>query len=377
MSTSARSGGLGLAANWDPVPERTWSGSAWALYQALDTITGCQDVGLHLPLAARRGLQLASRRRRAGQWVSNWEHATAWQACLQAAIRRRVRQADCRKVVTIQDIVTLDVPFYIYQDISYDLLLAERERDPSGVKAYFRTLDDRTLRRRRERQLRVYEQAAGVIAMSRWLAGSLVRDTGLDPARVHIAQPGATSLATVTGSARLRPAPRTRLLFLGTGFLVKGGDIVLAAMPEIRATNPGVTLTVAGPRVWPLATPPPAGVRFIGEVARRDVGPLLDAHDLLVMPSRLEGFGIVFAEALARGLPCVGRDAFAIPEIITAATDGALVGSDDPAELAATVVSTLADDRIYEAAAQRAGQQAARYTWANTARQVLRAVAEA
>ena len=125
---------------------------------------------------------------------------------------------------------------------------------------------------------------------------------------------------------RERVAPRRRLLFVGWGtdvsdFYRKGGDLVVAALALLRRDHdPRITLTVVGPETWPLPGSPPDGVRFLGSLPAHEVAPLYDSHDLFVMPSRMEAFGIVFTEAVARGLPCVARDAYAMPEIVTPGT---------------------------------------------------------
>lgn len=365
---------LGYACHWDRIPQRTWSGTTWSLFTALQRLTPCEDVGLHLPLATTRALQLASRRRRDGRWVSTWDAWRFSEHLIEARIRKNVARSHCDTVLQIQDLAILSQPYFIYQDLSYDVLLALREQGSVWVQRYFTSLSDSTIRRRRERQHRLYADARGVIAMSQWFADTLVDISGLDPAKVHVARPGATSLGA--GDPRDLPSRdgRRRLLFLGTSFHVKAGDQVLAALAILRQTMPDVTLTVAGPRSWPEPGPPPPGVEFVGFVPRSGIPQLLDGHDLLVMPSRLEGFGIAFVEALGRGMPCIGRRAFAMPEIIQDGVNGALIDTEDPAELAETIRRTLGDDTIYRTCAEQAATTTARYTWENTAREVLRAI---
>lgn len=372
-------GGLGFACNWDPAPQRTWSGTAWYLWQALSQVTDCPDVGVHLPHFGRRALQGVTRRRRNGSWVSTWEHTHVWQEFLQARVQRNVRAAGCASVLEIQDIAIVDRPFFIYQDFSYDILAAQLEEQELGVREFFRTLDEGTLTRRRERQRAIYQQASGVIAMSQWFATSLIEDSGLPPGKVFVAYPGATSVSDLSLPlvVGVRPNPRRRLLFLGTSFRVKGGETVLRALELVRAEDSRFRLTVAGPRTWPLDGSPPDGVDFIGAVPRSGVAALLDNHDLLVMPSRLEGFGIVFVEALARGLPCIGRNAYAMPEIIEDGVTGALVDSDTPEVLAETILRTLKDDSIFEEVARRAPAVAEKFSWSTTAQTILEVVQEA
>lgn len=55
-------------------------------------------------------------------------------------------------------------------------------------------------------------------------------------------------------------------------------------------------------------------VHFIGR--RKDVPRLMASADVLVHPARIEGFGLVLAEALAAGLPVVASDVMGIPEVL-------------------------------------------------------------
>jgi glycosyltransferase involved in cell wall biosynthesis len=363
---------LGFACVWDPDAPRTWSHTPWNLREALRARTEVADLGVQLPRPARLGLQLAHARRSGGRLVSPWKHSTAFNAIARTVLAGSARRTAVDAVLEVQDLAVLDVPFFVYQDLSYDVLLGAWEADAATVP-HFPALDRARVQARRERQLRVYERAAGVLAMSGWFARSLVDDTGLPASKVHVVHPGATARAAVPGPLPVREAPRTRLLLVGRDFHTKGGDLVVAALEILRREHdPRVTLTVAGPDGWPLPGGIPDGVRFLGRIPAERVARLYDTHDLLVMPSRLEGFGIVFAEALARGLPCVGRSAFAMPEII--GRNGALVRGDDPAELATVVARVLADDAMYETCLAAADEVAAHYTWERAAGEVLTAV---
>ena len=367
---------LGFACVWDPDAPRTWSHTPWNLRAALRALAGgpeVVDVGVSLARPARRALQLAHLRRHGGRLVSPWKHSAAFNALAQAVIDARARRAGCDAVLEIQDLATPGVPFFVYSDLSYDVLLGAWARDQGSVP-HFPMLDHERALRRRERQLGVYERAAGVLAMSRWFARSLVEDSGLPAAKVHVVHPG-VSAAGPAGPPPPRPAPRRRLLLVGRDFHTKGGDLVVAALARLRREHdPAITLTVAGPDAWPLPGGVPDGVSFLGRLPAARVAALYDEHDLLVMPSRLEGFGIVFAEALARGLPCVGRAAFAMPELITPGRNGALVGGDDPGELAEAVAATLADDGVYAAALAGREEVAAHFSWERAAADVLAAV---
>jgi glycosyltransferase involved in cell wall biosynthesis len=370
---------LGFACVWDADPRRTWSYTPWELRAALRRQAGAEavpDVGITVPKMARTALRMAATRRKGGRWVAPWEQLAPWERWSEAHVDLRARIQHCDAMLQIQDIGVVRTPYFLYQDLSYDVVLRLLDEGSDGLRHYFPHLDRATVLRRRDRQLRIYEHAAGVLTMSRFLAESLVKDTGLDSSKVHTVSPGASARApghatTPPGDHHRRVGQRRRLLFVGTTFWVKGGDTVVAALEILRReVDPAITLTIAGPDHWPLAGGIPEGVRFLGRVEADEVAALYDAHDLLVVPSRLEGFGKVFLEALSHGMPCVGRDAFAMPELITPERGG-LVHSEDPAELATCINSVLTDDAIFDHCAVHADQVVENFTWDRAAATTL------
>jgi len=88
-------------------------------------------------------------------------------------------------------------------------------------------------------------------------------------------------------------------------------------------------------------------VKFLGY--RKDVPGLLASADVLVHPSRTEGFGLTLAEAMAAGLPVVASNVEGIPEVL-AGTDSIMVPPDDPDALCRAVLRAL--HRSPEEAAQ-------------------------
>jgi glycosyltransferase involved in cell wall biosynthesis len=139
----------------------------------------------------------------------------------------------------------------------------------------------------------------------------------------------------------------------------KGLDILLRALPLVRAEAPQARLFVAGregnqtTRLQAAVTELGLGdsVTFLG--ARTDVADLLCAADVFVFPSRREGFPGAVLEAMALEAPIV---ATAIPTVSEAAGEHALlVPADDAHALAAATLTALAAP---DASRQRA--QAAR-----------------
>jgi glycosyltransferase involved in cell wall biosynthesis len=108
-------------------------------------------------------------------------------------------------------------------------------------------------------------------------------------------------------------------------------------------------------------------VQLIGEQTKAGLQPYYDAADLFVLASHHEGYGMVLAEALARGLPIVATAAGAIPDTVPAAA-GILVPPGDPAALAAALRRVLTEPGLRQDLA--AGARTARErlpSWADAA----------
>lgn len=92
-------------------------------------------------------------------------------------------------------------------------------------------------------------------------------------------------------------------------------------------------------------------VSFIG--FRNDVRSILDHIDVLVLPSRCEGFGYALAEAMAVGKPVVATDVSSIPEIVADGRSGLLVPPCDSRALGEAIVKVLSGPEC----AQRMGEE--------------------
>lgn len=366
---------LGFACAWTADRTETWSGTPFRLRAALSQAGPIVDVGVELPRPFTIGLKAAYTRRVRGHWVTTWRHREPTRTLMARHLRAAVRSSACDAVVMIQDLAPLPAPYLVVQDLSYDVLLDNL--GPDGVP-HFLGLTHRDLLRLRDRQLDIYSEAAALLPMSHWLGEQLVA-SGVPQSKVIPVHPAVNvPVAMDAPVPARRQGPQRRLLLIGRDPHTKGADLVIKALAVLRRDlGSDVTLTLAGPPTWPWEFEVPEGVDFRGPVSRAEVAALMDSHDLFVMPSRLEGFGIAFVEALSRGLPCIGRNAFAMPEIIQPGVGGALVSSDDPAALAATIADALADDGLYHACADQAHQVRRYYTWERAATEIRSATVRA
>lgn len=121
----------------------------------------------------------------------------------------------------------------------------------------------------------------------------------------------------------------------------KGCDTILKALPFLQARIGPVRYLVAGggadrARVARLAEDLGVGqcVTFCGFVADADLPDLYRLADIFVMPSRGEGFGIVFLEAMACGTPVLGGDQDGSRDALADGALGVLVNPDEPLAIA-------------------------------------------
>lgn len=153
--------------------------------------------------------------------------------------------------------------------------------------------------------------------------------------------------------------PRTgppRLLYLGRLEYEKGVHDAIAAMPRIRRTHPGTTLTIAGDGTQQDWLTEQArkhkvlrAIEFVGRVDHDGLVALLHAADAAVLPSHYEPFGIVALEAAATGAPLVTSNVGGLGEAVIDGETGVSFPPRDVAALARAVRTVLDDP----AAAQR------------------------
>jgi glycosyltransferase involved in cell wall biosynthesis len=364
---------LGFACEWHRPPESTWSRTPWSLRAGLREVCEVKDIDLTFPRLPRQGLRLAYARPRDGHIVSLWSHGTLAQRINERRLSQAERSLEVDAVLEIGDIGATRSKFFIMQDLSYDLLLEVPGN--AAVKYQFPTLSKKRIAALRDRQRALYEKAEGIIALSEWFGTSLTDLSGVPREKVHVIYPGSnlTGAPSEAASTRRREGPRRRLLFVGRAFARKGGAQTVAALAILRRdVDSEIQLTIAGPMRWPMDGPVPDGVKFVGgNLSPEQLAALYDEHDVFVLPSKFEAFGIVFVEAVTRGLPCIARDDYAMPELVHPGINGALVNSDSPEELAAAVAKVLMDDEVFAETQRRSAEAASFYTWRRAAEQTV------
>lgn len=207
--------------------------------------------------------------------------------------------------------------------------------------------------------------AAVVVAAGAYPEGEARRLAGTSLPPVVQVPPGVDTSRFVPLGERDRRATRARLGLGGAGQLVtsvgrlvtrKGIDVLIEAVARCTSTVGELTLCVAGDgrdagRLRRLATRSRARVVFLGRVSEADKRDLLGSSDVFAQPCRSrwggleqEGFGIVFVEAAACGVPQVAGRSGGSYEAVAHGATGLVVDDPGDAGAVATALASLLGD---------------------------------
>jgi phosphatidylinositol alpha-1,6-mannosyltransferase len=130
----------------------------------------------------------------------------------------------------------------------------------------------------------------------------------------------------------------------------KGADDMIRAIPQLMNSVPDVRLVLVGngddlPRLKDLMAELSLGasVRFYDRLSREQLAACYAHADVFALPSTGEGFGLVFLEAMAFGVPVVGAAAGGVTDIIKDGVNGRLVPGKDLATLVGKLGQLLRD----------------------------------
>lgn len=229
---------------------------------------------------------------------------------------------------------------------------------------------------RRAASLDVYARASKVICISDKVRRLLI--DGMD-ARVS-----AEVVYNGTDPSRFTPAsgpePTPTILIVGNLLAGKGHELLLRAIARIKNSHPGLQCRLIGEgadqdRFAALARDLAISdqVHFLGRQSRADVAEAMRSCTVFVLPSRYEGLGCVYLEAMASGVPAIACRGQGIDEVIEHMKNGWLIPIDGLEELAQGLHALLADAEL-RARIGRAARQTIldKYTFSHQAQNLTR-----
>lgn len=147
----------------------------------------------------------------------------------------------------------------------------------------------------------------------------------------------------------------------------KGHEALIRAWPRVRESVSGAGLFVVGEgddreRLESLAEWMGAdGITFLGAIDEAELGIAYRRSHVFVMPSRQDGFGIVYAEAMWHGLPCIASNGGGAGAAIEDGETGILVDPEVEGALADAVVRLFSDSDMYAEMSRSARYRARSY----------------
>jgi glycosyltransferase involved in cell wall biosynthesis len=193
-------------------------------------------------------------------------------------------------------------------------------------------------------------RADAVLTTSEYCRRAIGRHYGVAPGQVRLVPEG-IDMARWRGLAAQVPhqSDGATILCVARQYPRKHVADLLRALPAVRRAIPGARAVIAGdgPEHANLRTLAAElglsdAVTFTGALPDDDLARLYCQADIFCLPSVQEGFGIVFLEAMACGLPVVATLAAAIPEVVPDRRAGLLVRPGDVAALAHALIELLA-----------------------------------
>lgn len=145
-------------------------------------------------------------------------------------------------------------------------------------------------------------------------------------------------------------------------------DLRLVIIGDTISQYPAVRQTVIKSRVEPV-------VRFLGFVPFETLRCFYESAAAFVFPSRYEGFGLPPLEAMACGAPVIASNVSSLPEVVGDAA--ILVNPENVFDIARGIRDALLDDDLRRELIRRGREQASRFSWEQTAREVLAIYLEA
>jgi len=227
-------------------------------------------------------------------------------------------------------------------------------------------------------------RATHVVVTSPHTAELLVRDYGVATAVITVAKPGTEKPGRALPAAgkQVREVP----LILSVGIQVprKGHDVLLQALSEIthlpwQAVIAGSVVDKAyGQQLEALRDELGLGtrVRLAGFVSEEELAQLYRSATVFVLATRFEGYGMVFNDAMAHGLPIVSCQTGAVPDTVAEGA-GVLVPPEQPSLFADAVRSVLEDSDVRHALAEasaRAGRML--MSWEESATRVAEVLSD-
>lgn len=336
--------------------ERTWSGTTYSLYKALEKYYTLNDINISSPFLVQLALKLLR---------VHWFNSGFYQDSLS---RKKCKNLQ-GKVFQFSEIKSNDekTKTYIYQDLSVSYIKYMKKNLPEVFeKSGFKGIDEKILQKRLAVQNKYYSTCSAIFTMGKWLKNFLISQ-GI-PREKIFAVGGGTNVKI--NLIHPQPKRQNKILFVGRDFERKGGFITYNAFKILKNKISDAELYVAGPKENPISDSV-KGYHFLGDLKYDELSEFYNKCDIFCMPSYFEAYGLVFIEALIFGLPCIGRNCYEMPSFIEEGKSGYLLSQNGSVEeLAEKMELALKNKEMQNFVISKRDIYIEKYSWSSVAERI-------
>lgn len=325
-----------------------WSGTGYYIRKALEK----QDVSLNPigPLERRIGLWNRVKEKCA-RYLLGKVHMHNREPSVQEGYGRQVEErlrSDVDVIFSPGTIpvssVAVDIPVVFWTDATF-----------SGITSLYpayKNLDQSTIENGHAMEQRALNRCSLALYSSEWAARTARQEYDVEPSKVKVVPFGANLEVScprghddIDQFLRRRRGERCRLLFVGKDWERKGGDTALKVARILNQRGTSTELVVVGCEPE-LTVEEEEYVSCMGVIdksnasGRKRLRELFVSSDFLLLPTRAECFGIVFAEASAHGLPSLATDVGGVPTALRDERNGFTLPVEADPEAYADLVET-------------------------------------
>jgi len=184
----------------------------------------------------------------------------------------------------------------------------------------------RQLRARKAAEIVLADQ---IICVSEFAKRSYAA-AGVDPVKISVNAVGCDT-QLFSQASTVQRSGSVKFIFAGVPAYHKGFDLLIASFEKLASQIDGVELHIAGDILFAerFVKRSIKGLKIHGKLSHIQLVELLARMDCLVLPSRLESFGMVVVEALAAGVPVIVSDHVGAAESIKARVNGWIIPADN------------------------------------------------
>ena len=216
-----------------------------------------------------------------------------------------------------------------------------------------------------ECERKAYKNASHIFAKSGCVKTSLIKNYNIKPENITVIHSSGQFSEPYQGEKKFSS---NKILFNGSDFERKGGDLLVAAFKQVRQAIPEAQLIIVGEKL----SIDVDGVYNPGRISSpSEMKKLFLDADLVVSPARCEPLGLFLIESMNYGIPCIVTAQDGMPEIIEHQVNGIVLDRSNSDLLAGQIIDLLSSRSILEMMSKNARHKVQKqYNWRTIASRI-------